>query len=126
MTQTMRRLLLVAAVLMAAVAVVVFVRRERGPKPLRIAGRTVGPAEAPLADVRIILEVTPGDTEEESRIERVETRSDAKGEFAINFIGHWSRASYRLEAQKPGFERLSIEDPESLQNPVTLRLSKSP
>jgi len=126
MTQTTRRVLLTAAVLAAVVAVAVFVRRERTPQPqpqpLSIAGRTVGPGGEPLSDVLVILEVTPGDSEEESAIERVETRSDTKGDFSINFVGHWRRALYRLDAQKPGFEKLSVEDAGSLKSPVILRL----
>jgi hypothetical protein len=123
MTQTTRRVLLVAAVAIAAVAVTLFVMRERMPKPLAIAGRTVGAGGEPLADVLIVLEVAPGDSEEESAIERVETRSDAHGDFSINFAGHWRRASYRLEAQKPGFENVSVEDAGSLKNPVILRFA---
>jgi hypothetical protein len=123
MTKSTRRVLLVAAVLIAAVAVTLFVIRERAPQPLAIAGRAVGPGGEPLADVLVVLEVAPGDSEEESAVERVETRTDAKGEFSINFIGHWRRASYRLEAQKPGFEKISIEDAGSMKNPVTLRFA---
>jgi hypothetical protein len=122
MTKTTRRVLLFAAVLLAAIAVAaVFVRRERAPYPVRIVGRTVGPGEAPLSDVLVTLEVAPAESEEEAAIERVETRSDAKGDFSINFLGHWRRASYTLEAQKPGFEKLMVEDAGSLKNPVILR-----
>jgi hypothetical protein len=124
MTSTTRRALVFAAVLIAAIAVTLFfVVRERAPKPLAIAGRALGPGGEPLADVLVVLEVAPGDSEEESAVERVETRTDAKGEFSINFIGHWRRASYRLEAQKPGFEEISIEDAGSLKNPVILRFA---
>ena len=124
MTKTKRRVLLFAAVLVAAIAVAAFfVRRERAPAPIRIAGKTVGPGGAPLADVRIILEVAPGDSDEEAAVERVETRSDAKGDFSIDFVGHWRRASYRLEAQKPGYEKVSVEDAGLLKSPVVLRLA---
>ncbi len=99
--------------------------RERSPGTIRIAGRTVGPGGAPLPGVRVILEVSPSGAEEETAVERVETRSDERGNFAINFRGHWRRASYRLEAQKPGFEKLSIEDADSLRSPVTLRFRQS-
>ena len=85
----------------------------------------MGPGGSPLPGVRIILEVSPGDSEEEMAVERVETQSDAQGSFSINFQGHWRHASYRLEAQKPGFEELSIEDADSLKSPVTLRLNLS-
>jgi carboxypeptidase family protein len=123
MTKTTRRVLLVGAVLIAAIAVTLFVMRERTPKPLAIAGRAVGPGGEPLAGVHVVLEVAPGDSEDASAVERVETRTDAKGEFSINFVGHWRRASYRLEAQKPGFEKISVEDAGSLKNPVILRLA---
>ena len=123
MTTTTRRGLLVAAVVIAAIAVTLFVMRERMPKPLEISGRAVGPGGEPLADVQVVLEVAPGDSEDESAVERVETRTDAKGEFSINFVGHWRRASYRLEAQKPGFEKISIEDAGSLKKPVILKLA---
>lgn len=124
MTKTTRRVLLVAVILIAATAVAFFfVMRERAPKPLAIAGRAIGPGGEPLAGVQVVLEVAPGDSEDESTVERVETRTDAKGEFSINFVGHWRRASYRLEAQKPGFETISIEDAGSLKNPVILRFA---
>jgi hypothetical protein len=97
--------------------------RERAPKPLEIAGRAVGPGGEPLADVHVVLEVAPGDSEDETAVERVETRTDAKGEFSINFVGHWRRASYRLEAQKPGFQKITIEDADSLKKPVILRFA---
>ena len=125
MTKSTRRVLLVGAVLIAAIAVTLFVMRERTPKPLAIAGRAVGSGGEPLAGVHVVLEVAPGDSEDESAVERVETRTDAKGEFSINFVGHWRRASYRLEAQKPGFEKISIEDAGSLKNPVILRFAPS-
>jgi hypothetical protein len=117
------RIGLVLLAVVVAVAVAVFVRKERGPEPVRIVGKTIGPGGAPLSGVLVVLEVAPGDSEEESAVERVETRSDAKGEFSINFLGHWRRASYRLEAQKPGFEKLSVEDAGSLKNPVILRFA---
>ena len=123
MTPTTRRVILVAAVLIAAIAVTLFVTRERAPKPLAISGRAVGPGGEPLAGVHVVLEVAPGDSEDESAVERVETRTDAKGEFSINFVGHWRRASYRLEAQKPGFEKISIEDAGLVKNPVILRFA---
>jgi hypothetical protein len=124
MSPATRRAFLAAAVLAAAVAVAValFVRRERAPRPIRITGKTLAAGGAPLPDVRIVLEVTPGDSEDETAVERVETLSDAKGDFTIDFVGHWRRASYRLEAQKPGFQKLSIDDARSLSNPVILRL----
>jgi hypothetical protein len=127
MTKMTRRLLLFAAVLAAAIAVaVVFVRRQQAPSPVRIVGKTVGPGGAPLADALIALEVAPGDSDEEGPVERVETRSDAKGDFSINFVGHWRHASYLLEAQKTGFETLTVEDASLLKNPVILRLAPQP
>ena len=124
MTSTTRRALVFATVLIAALAVTLFfVMRERAPKPLAITGRAVGPGGEPLADVQVVLEVAPGESEDESAVERVETRTDAKGEFSINFVGHWRRASYRLEAQKPGFEKIEIEDAGSLKKPVILKFA---
>jgi hypothetical protein len=126
MTKTTRLVLLAAAVVLAAGAVVYFMRHERVSRPVRIVGKTVGPGDRPLADVRIVLEVTPGDSEEEAAVERVETLSDANGDFSINFVGHWKQASYRLEAQKPGFQKLSIEDAHALPEPVILRFAAPP
>ena len=125
MTTTMRRGLFVAAVVIAAVGVTLFVMRERPGKPLEISGRALGPGGEPLAEVHVVLEVAPRDSEEESAVERVETRTDAKGEFSINFVGHWRRPSYRLEAQKPGFEKIAIEDAGALAKPVILRFAAS-
>ncbi len=123
MTPTARLALAAAALIVIAAGI--FVVRERLPRTIRVAGQTVGPDGAALPDVRVILEVSPSGSEEETAIERVETQSDARGNFSINFQGHWRRASYRLEAQKPGFEKLSIDDADSLRNPVTLRLRQS-
>lgn len=122
MTPTARRAL-VAAAAIAVIAAGIFILRGRSPETIRIAGRTVGPAGAPLPDVRVILEVLPGDTEGEISIERVETLSDALGNFSIDFQGHWRRASYRLKAQKPGYEKLSIDDMSLFKKSVTLRLA---
>jgi hypothetical protein len=123
MTPTARLALAVAALVVIAAGI--FVVRERSPRTIRIAGRTVGPNGAALPDVRVTLEVSPGGSEEETAVERVETQSDGQGSFSINFQGHWRRASYRLEAQKPGFEKISIEDAGLLKNPVTVRLSQA-
>ncbi len=119
-----KRIVLILLTVVVAVSVVVFVRRARAPSPVRIVGKTIGPDGAPLEGVRVTLEVSPSGSEE-TAIERVETQSDARGNFSINFQGHWRRASYRLEAQKPGFEKLSIDDADSLRNPVTLRFRQS-
>jgi hypothetical protein len=119
MTPTKR--LALAAAALVVIAAGIFIVRQGSPRTIRIAGRTVGPGGASLSDVRVILEVSPSGTEEETAIERLETRSDAWGNFSINFQGHWRRASYRLEARKPGFEELSIDDADSLKSPVTLR-----
>ena len=115
---------------LAAAAIVVaagiFFVRGRSPGTVRIAGRTVGPGGSPLSGVRVTLEVSPGDSEEETAVERVETLSDEKGDFSIDYRGHWRRATYRLEARKPGFQELSIEDAESLRKPVILRFNQAP
>jgi len=97
----------------------------KSPRPVRIAGRTVGPGGAPLSDVRIVLEIAPGDTEEGTAVERVETTSDSRGDFSIDYQGHWRRATYRLEARKPGYEKLSIEDVNSGKKPLVIRLARA-
>lgn len=119
------RLVLAALAAIVVVGAGIFVMRERSPRAIRIAGRTIGPDGSPLADVRVTLEVSPSESEEETAVERVETQSDSRGNFSIDFRGHWRRASYRLEAQKPGFDKVSIDDVDSLKSPVTLRFSQS-
>ena len=119
-------LLLICAAGLALAAATLLVACGRSPRPVRVAGRTVGPAGAALADVRVILEIAPGDSEEGTAVERVETTSDSQGNFSIDYQGHWRRASYRLEAQKPGYEKQSIEDVDSVKRPVTLRLARAP
>ena len=129
MTKTKRLVLLVGALvvaLAAALAVAYYVRHDRMPKQIRVVGKTFGPGDRPLADVRVVLEVHPGDSEEEAAIERVETLSDARGDFSIDFVGHWPHATYRLEARKPGFQNLSIEDASALPAPVILRFATAP
>ncbi|HJW14396.1 MAG TPA: carboxypeptidase-like regulatory domain-containing protein [Thermoanaerobaculia bacterium] len=117
-------LILVAAAALAAAAILFL--RSRPSGQLRIAGRTIAEDGAPLAGVRITLEVAPAETEEEKAVERVETVSDERGNFAINFQGHWRGASYGLEARKPGYRTLSVDDAETLKGPVLLRLARSP
>jgi len=118
-------LLLNGASGLALTAAALLVACGRSPGPVRVAGRTVGPAGAPLADVRIILEIAPGDSEEGTAVERVETTSDSQGNFSIDYQGHWRRASYRLEAQKPGYEKQSIEDVDSAARPLVIRLAQT-
>ena len=120
------RLALISSAAIVVVAAGIFVVREKSPRTVRIAGRTLGPGGLPLSGVRVTLEVSPGDSEGEAAVERVETQSDGKGSFSIDFRGHWKHAAYRLEAQKPGFRELSIEDADSLKSPVTLRFTQSP
>jgi hypothetical protein len=122
---TKARLALAAAAVIVAIAAGIFVVRERSPRTVRIAGRTVGPGGSPLSGVRVTLEVSPNGSEEETAVERAETQSDAQGNFSINFRGHWRHASYRLEARIPGFEELSIEEADSVKSPVILRFSHS-
>jgi len=116
--------LLVVAATLGGGLLLVF--RGRLPRPVRLVGRTVAAGGQPLSGVRVTLEVSPSGTEEEMAVERVETRSDARGEFSINFQGHWPHASYRLEAEAPGYKRLSTEGADTLQNPVSLRLERTP
>jgi 5-hydroxyisourate hydrolase-like protein (transthyretin family) len=110
-------------VLVAAAALAIPACRAKGPEPVRITGRTIGAKGEPLADVRVTLEISRGDTEEQMAAERVETRTDARGEFSISYQGQWRRASYRLEVRKTGYRNLSVEQAETLKNPVTLRLA---
>ena len=118
-------LLLGGAAGLALAAAALLVACGRSPRPVRVAGRTVGPAGAALADVRVILEIAPGDSEEGTVVERVETTSDSQGNFSIDYQGHWRRASYRLEARKPGYERLSIDDVDSAKKPLLIRLAQT-
>ena len=118
------RVAVVLSVAVVALGVVaVWIYRGRAPRPVRITGKTVAADGRPLADVRITLEIAPNDTDEEGAIERAETTSDARGEFSIDFQGPWRRASYRLDARKPGFRDLSIGAADTLRNPVVLRLA---
>lgn len=118
-------LVAVASVAVIGIAAVLFTR-GRSPKAVRIAGRTVGAGGEALPGVRITLEISPSDSEEDKAVERVETVSDERGNFAINFQGHWRGASYGLEARKPGYRTLSVDDAETLKSPVLLRLARSP
>jgi hypothetical protein len=119
------RIALAVASAIVVIAAGIFVMRERSARTVRIEGRTVGPGGLPVSGVRVTLEVSASGSEEETAVERVETLSDALGNFSINFRGHWRRASYRLEAQKPGFEKLSVEGADSLRSPVTLQFSQA-
>ena len=119
-----RSLLLICATGWAVIGAALLVACGKGPGPVRVAGRTVGPADAPLADVRVILEIAPGDSEDGTAVERVETTSDSQGNFSIDYQGHWRHASYRLEARKPGYERLLIDDVDSAKKPLVLRLTQ--
>jgi hypothetical protein len=117
-------LLLVCAGL-ALTATALVVACGKSPRPVRVSGRTVDPAGAPLADVRVVLEIAPGDSEEGTAVERVETTSDSRGDFAIDYQGHWRRASYRLEARKPGYEKQAVEDVDSAKKPLVIRLTQT-
>ena len=121
-----RRAVVLAVAVVALGAAAVWIFRGRSPRPVQITGKTVAADGRTLADVRITLEIAPNDTDEEGAIERAETTSDARGEFSLDFQGPWRRASYRLEARKPGFRDLSIGAADTLQNPVVLRLVPIP
>jgi hypothetical protein len=114
-------LLLVAVV--AAAAGAFFVWKTRGPRQVRIAGRTLAADGRPLAEVRVALEVAPDDTEEEGAVEKAETLSNEKGEFSIEYQPHWKTPSYRLDVRKSGYRDLSIGSAETLKPPVILRLA---
>jgi hypothetical protein len=120
------RFVLILGAAVVAVAAVYFFRRERLPAPVRVDGQTIGADGAPIGGVNVVLEVSPSDTEEEMAVERVETVSDEKGGFSINYQGRWRHATYRLEARKPGYEELSIDDADTMKRPISLRLTKTP
>ena len=124
MTQKVRLALAVAAAVVLIAAGILFVR-GRSASTVRIDGRTVGPGGLPLSGVLVSLEVSASGSEEEPAVERLVTQSDALGNFSINFRGHWRNASYRLEAQKPGFEMLSVEGADTLRSPVTLKFTQA-
>jgi hypothetical protein len=124
MTPRVRSTLAVAAAIVVIAAGIIVVR-ERSARTVRIDGRTVGPGGLPLSGVLVSLEVSASGSEEEPAVERLETQSDAQGNFSINFRGHWRRASYRLEAQEPGFEKLSVEGADTLRSPVILQFSQA-
>ena len=119
------RYALAAAAAVVVIAAGVFVVRGRSASTVRIDGRTVGPGGLPLSGVLVSLEVSASGSEEESAVERLVTQSDALGNFSINFRGHWRHAAYRLEAQKPGFEKLSVEGADTLRSPVTLQFTQA-
>jgi len=124
-SRTERGFLLVMAAAASMAGATVLVSCAQRPAPVRVSGQTVVAGSGPLAGVRVTLEVAPSDTEEETAIERVETLSDARGEFSINFQGHWKHASYRLIAEAPGFRKVSIDGADSLKSPVTLSLDRN-
>jgi VCBS repeat-containing protein len=123
MRSSRTRMLLLLIVVAGLAGAAVWILRGGPPRPVRVAGKTVGQNGQPLADVRVTLEVAPNDAEEEGAVERAETLSDARGEFAIDYQGQWRRASYRLEARKAGYRDLSIGSAETLKDPVILKLA---
>ncbi len=123
-TSTRVFLLLVAAAALAGALLLIF--RGRPPRPVRIFGRTVAAGGEPVVGARVTLEVAPSGTEEEMAVERVETRSDGRGEFSIDFQGHWRQATYRLEADAPGYQKVSLDEADQVKSPVLLRLARTP
>ena len=123
-TSTKISFLLVAAAALAA-SLLLFLR-EKPPRPVRLFGRTVAAGGLPVAGARVVLEVSPSGMEEETAIERVETRSDARGEFSIDFQGHWREATYRLEVEAPGYRKVSLDQADRVTGPILLRLERTP
>ena len=123
MKRSVLRALILFVVAAALAAGVILYMRTRGPRPVRIAGRTVSADGKPLPEVDITLEVAPNDAEEEGAVERAGTISDEKGEFAIEYQAHWKTPSYRLEAHKNGYRELSVGSADTLKPPVILRLA---
>ncbi|HKF41508.1 MAG TPA: carboxypeptidase-like regulatory domain-containing protein [Thermoanaerobaculia bacterium] len=118
----LRTLALFAVALALAGGAVWFVR-GRGPRPVRISGKTVASDGRPLSGVEVTLEVAPDDTEEEGAVERAGTVSDENGDFSIEYQSHWKAPSYRLAAAKAGYRELSVGSAETLKPPVMLRLA---
>lgn len=123
-TSTRIPLALVAAAALAG-SLLLFLR-ARPPRPVRIFGRTVAAGGEPVAGARVILEVSPSGMEEETAIERVETRSDPRGEFSIDYQGHWRDATYRLEAEAAGYQKVSLDEVDRVAGPILLRLGRNP
>ncbi len=123
---TAKARLALAASVLVVIAAGIYIVRARSLRPVRISGRALSPGGTPLSGVRITLEVSPGDSEDEAAVERVETETDPEGNFSINFRGHWRQASYRLVAQKPGFQKLSVENVDSVKSALTLRFIQAP
>ena len=115
------------AILGAAVVVtaLLLTRPRAGRGDIVVQGTTVDGTGAPLADVEISLEIVPAESEGELPVEHVTTRSDARGHFTLKCRVPWQDPSYSVEASKPGFETVSIDDADELPNPLTLRLAAS-
>lgn len=121
-----RRTLRLAAIVVIGAAVIagaILWGRERREREVAVEGRTIDSSGAPVADVDISLEIEPVESEGELPVEHVVTRSDARGRFSIRCRPPWRHPSFSLEASKPGFETVTIDDADALPNPLTLRLA---
>jgi hypothetical protein len=122
-----RRVALALGIALAAVAVIaaaaLLARGRTRPDEVRIDGVTVDGAGAPLADVVVNVEIAPAESEGELPVERVSTRSDARGRFSVRCRVPWKEPAYSVEASKPGFETVTIDDADELPSPLTLRLA---
>ena len=117
---------IVAAALAVIAAAVLLARGRARSDEVSIDGTTVDAAGAPLADVLVNVEIAPAESEGELPVERVSTRSDAKGRFSLRCRVPWKDPSYSIEASKAGFETVTIDDADELPSPLTLRLAASP
>jgi hypothetical protein len=117
------RLVWIGALGAALVVAAILWARGRSGRELRIEGRAVDAAGAPIAGVQISLEIAPAESEGELPIERLSMQSDARGQFLIRCKVPWRDASYNLEATKAGFETVAIDDAAELPNPLILRFT---
>lgn len=120
------RIAAIAILGMALVAAALLLTRPRpGRTEIVLHGTTVDGTGAPLPDVEISLEIVPAESEGELPVEHVSTRSDSRGRFILKCRVPWQEPSYSVEASKPGFETVAIDDADELPNPLTLRLAAS-
>lgn len=110
-----------AIAVLAAGAAALFLR-ERHPA-IHVSGRVVGQDGVPLAGVRIALEITPAEDEEESPAATVSTDTDAEGAFSLDFLPASPECWYRLTAFKAGYAPAEIDPADPEAGPITITMS---